>query len=41
MNKSDSERIASVLEGIGYKEASKMNEADLVLVNMTFLQMFC
>lgn len=34
MNRSDSERIASVLESIGYKKASKENEADLILVNM-------
>ena len=34
MNKSDSERIAAVLEKIGYKPASKENEADLILVNM-------
>ncbi|MBS7270330.1 MAG: tRNA (N6-isopentenyl adenosine(37)-C2)-methylthiotransferase MiaB [Candidatus Freyarchaeota archaeon] len=34
MNKSDSERIASILEKIGYRKASKENEADLILVNM-------
>jgi tRNA-2-methylthio-N6-dimethylallyladenosine synthase len=34
MNKSDSERIASVLEDCGCKEASKINEADLIVVNM-------
>jgi len=34
MNKSDSERIASVLERIGYQPASKENEADLIVVNM-------
>jgi tRNA-2-methylthio-N6-dimethylallyladenosine synthase len=34
MNKSDSERIASVLEGIGYQSASNINEADLIVVNM-------
>ena len=34
MNKSDSERIASVLEEIGYKKASKESEADLIVVNM-------
>jgi tRNA-2-methylthio-N6-dimethylallyladenosine synthase len=34
MNKSDSERIASVLESKGYKEASSINEADLILINM-------
>ena len=34
MNKSDSERIASVLEKIGYQQTSKENEADLVVVNM-------
>ncbi|MCD6500810.1 tRNA (N6-isopentenyl adenosine(37)-C2)-methylthiotransferase MiaB [bacterium] len=34
MNKSDSERIAAVLEKIGYKNASKIDEADLIVVNM-------
>jgi tRNA-2-methylthio-N6-dimethylallyladenosine synthase len=34
MNKSDSERIATILENIGYKETSKINEADLIIVNM-------
>jgi len=34
MNKSDSERIARVLEEMGYQRASKENEADLILVNM-------
>jgi tRNA-2-methylthio-N6-dimethylallyladenosine synthase len=34
MNKSDSERIASTLEKIGYKKASNENEADLIVVNM-------
>jgi tRNA-2-methylthio-N6-dimethylallyladenosine synthase len=34
MNKSDSEKIASVLEKIGYKKASNENEADLIVVNM-------
>ena len=34
MNKSDSERITSVLENLGYQEALKENEADLILVNM-------
>ena len=34
MNRSDSERIAAVLENIGYKKASKIDEADLVVVNM-------
>lgn len=34
MNKSDSERIAAVLENTGYQPALKMNEADLILVNM-------
>lgn len=33
MNKSDSERIAAVLEKEGYKETQKINEADLILVN--------
>jgi len=34
MNKSDSERIAKVLESIGYEKTSTENEADLILVNM-------
>jgi tRNA-2-methylthio-N6-dimethylallyladenosine synthase len=34
MNKSNSERIATVLEKKGYQPASKENEADLILVNM-------
>jgi len=34
MNKSDSERIASILKDIGYKPASKIDEADLVVVAM-------
>ena len=34
MNKSDSERIATVLENIGYQPVSKENEADLIVVNM-------
>ena len=34
MNKSDSERIAQVLERIGYEKASKVDKADLVIVNM-------
>ena len=34
MNKSDSERIASFLEKIGYQPAQKESEADLILVNM-------
>ncbi|MBU2578772.1 MiaB/RimO family radical SAM methylthiotransferase, partial [Patescibacteria group bacterium] len=34
MNVSDSERIAGMLEKIGYKSASKINEADLIVVNM-------
>jgi tRNA-2-methylthio-N6-dimethylallyladenosine synthase len=34
MNKSDSERIATVLENIGYKPASRISEADLIVVNM-------
>lgn len=33
MNKSDSERIASVLESAGCKPASKIKEADLIVVN--------
>ncbi len=34
MNRSDSERIAAILEKTGYKLTSKINEADLVVVNM-------
>ncbi|MFC1663608.1 tRNA (N6-isopentenyl adenosine(37)-C2)-methylthiotransferase MiaB [Patescibacteria group bacterium] len=34
MNKSDSERITTLLEKIGYKKVSKMSEADLFVVNM-------
>jgi tRNA-2-methylthio-N6-dimethylallyladenosine synthase len=34
MNRSDSERIASVLEKIGYQKASKESEANLIVVNM-------
>ncbi len=34
MNKSDSERIASLLELMGYKPAQKINRADLIVVNM-------
>ncbi len=34
MNKSDSERIATILEKQGYGSASKINEADLIVVNM-------
>jgi tRNA-2-methylthio-N6-dimethylallyladenosine synthase len=34
MNKSDSERIASVLEEIGYEKSPNENEADLILINM-------
>jgi len=34
MNKSDSERIASILEEKKYKKASKINEAGLIVVNM-------
>ena len=34
MNLSDSERIASVLEKIGYKKALNIKQADLILVNM-------
>jgi len=34
MNKSDSERIATVLEDIGYKKASEVKEADLLVINM-------
>ena len=33
MNKSDSERIASILERVGYKSALKIKEADLIVVN--------
>ena len=34
MNISDSERVAAVLEKLGYKKATKMSSADLVIVNM-------
>jgi len=34
MNKSDSERIAPILEKTGYSLVSKQNEADLIVVNM-------
>jgi len=34
MNKADSEKIAAVLGNKGYKTASKINEADLIVVNM-------
>lgn len=34
MNKSDSERIAANLEKKGYKKSSRINDADLVVVNM-------
>lgn len=34
MNKSDSERIASVIENAGYKSAPNINGADLIVVNM-------
>ncbi|PIV45148.1 MAG: tRNA (adenosine(37)-N6)-dimethylallyltransferase MiaA [Candidatus Nealsonbacteria bacterium CG02_land_8_20_14_3_00_37_10] len=34
MNKSDSERIAASLEKKGYKAASNINEADLIVINM-------
>ena len=34
MNKSDSERIAATLKDIGYKSASSILEADLVMFNM-------
>ncbi len=34
MNKADSEKITAVLENKGYKAASKINEADLIVVNM-------
>ena len=34
MNKSDSERIATVLEKKGFQPASKENEANLIVVNM-------
>ena len=34
MNRSDGERIASVLKNRGYKPASKENEADLLVINM-------
>ena len=34
MNKSDSERIASVLENMGYQPVDKPEQADLIIVNM-------
>lgn len=34
MNQSDSERIATLLEKVGYQKASNKKEADLILVNM-------
>lgn len=34
MNESDSERIASVLEKIGYRKSSRENGADLIIINM-------
>ena len=34
MNKSDSERIAAILEKSGYKETLEINEADLIVANM-------
>lgn len=34
MNKSDSERITSVLDNIGYKPSKREGEADLIVVNM-------
>jgi tRNA-2-methylthio-N6-dimethylallyladenosine synthase len=34
MNWADSERIGAILEGKGYKQASKIEDADLVVVNM-------
>lgn len=34
MNKSDSERIATILENVGYRAAPKINDADLIVVNM-------
>jgi len=34
MNKSDSERIAAVLESVGYQPASVINGANLIVVNM-------
>ena len=34
MNKSDSERIAGVLESNGYKKASNIEETDLIVINM-------
>jgi tRNA-2-methylthio-N6-dimethylallyladenosine synthase len=34
MNKSDSERIATTLEGAGYKKSSSLKEAHLIVINM-------
>ncbi len=33
MNKSDSERVASLLKGIGFEETEKKEEADFILIN--------
>jgi len=33
MNKSDSERIAAILDSVGFKSTPKENEADLIVVN--------
>ncbi|PIU15873.1 hypothetical protein COT20_01215 [bacterium (Candidatus Gribaldobacteria) CG08_land_8_20_14_0_20_39_15] len=34
MNKSDSERIAAVLEKANYKQSPALNKADLVVLNV-------
>ena len=34
MNKSDSERIAHILEKMGYKPEDDKNQADLIVINM-------
>ena len=34
MNKNDSQRIAAILEKVGFEKASKESEADLVVINM-------
>jgi len=34
MNKADSERIATVLENIGYRPAQDMKQADFIVINM-------
>jgi len=33
MNKSDSEKVAGILENLGYTPSEKMEEADIILLN--------